>query len=63
MKSTHPPHDAEAKPSGRLKLIQTKVPPAMLTAVDDAVAKLDTDRSKFVRQAIRRHLASQAATA
>lgn len=39
------------------KLLTVWVPTAMLPAINRGVAKLDTDRSKFVRQAIREKLA------
>lgn len=44
----------QSPPSSRL--IQAKVPPALLKAVDAAVAAEDSDRSKFVRKALRQAL-------
>ena len=39
------------------KLLTVWVPTALLPAIDRGVSKLDTDKSKFVRQAIREKLA------
>ena len=48
------------KPRGAVKkktaqLIAVWVPTEMSTAIDKAVQLFDTDRSKFVREAIREH--------
>jgi metal-responsive CopG/Arc/MetJ family transcriptional regulator len=58
MKSTEPNLPPSKDLPHKVKIIQTKVPDALLRAVDDYVSKNDTDRSKFVRQAIRRALPS-----
>lgn len=39
------------------KLLTVWVPTALLPAINRGVSKLDTDKSKFVRQAIREKLA------
>lgn len=38
------------------ELVAIWVPKILLRALDDAVYHLDTDRSKFIRQALRREL-------
>ena len=60
MKSPEPKRNEadEAPATPPLKLIQAKVPPALLAAMDEAVAAQDTDRSKFMRSAIRHRLAA-----
>jgi len=59
MKSDAPNETRETDPP-KARIIQTKVTPALLRAVDDYVSRNDTDRSKFVRQAIRRALPANA---
>lgn len=49
----------KAPPKNSLRLIQAKVPPSLFAAVDQAVRDQDTDRSKFVRKAIRHALQLQ----
>jgi hypothetical protein len=52
---------ASPRPRGAVKrsdsaMVTVWIPSALLQAIDTAVAEHDTDRSKFVRNAIRRAL-------
>lgn len=51
----------QPSPSRGLRHIQAKVPADLLAAVDAAVKLEDTDRSKFVRKALRAALPKQVA--
>lgn len=57
MKSTPPKETPSEDDEKEVKLLQVKVPKSMLQAVDEAVTRQDTDRSKFLRTAIRKQLA------
>jgi metal-responsive CopG/Arc/MetJ family transcriptional regulator len=47
-------HDGEKKPKGRL--LSVWIPKALLPGLDQAVKKEDSDRSKYIRNAIREKL-------
>lgn len=49
------PHQRGAVRKASSQLIAVWVPHQMVAVLDRAVTELDTDRSKFVREAIREH--------
>ena len=51
----HKSHNRGAITKTRSQLIAVWIPNEMASAIDSAVQRLDTDRSKFVREAIREH--------